>query len=60
MGLTGCGLMGASEDGPCEDVCGWDAALCELYGEASDFLYRPPDELCRGYRIVFFGVVALA
>ena len=60
MRLTGCGLMGASEDGPCEDVCGWDTALCELHGEAADFLNRPPDKLCRGDRIVFFGVVALA
>ena len=38
MRLTCCGLMGASEDGPREDVSAWDTALCELYGEATDFL----------------------
>lgn len=52
--------MGASEDGPREDVCAWDTALCELHSEAADFLNRPPDELYRGDRIVFFGVVELA
>jgi hypothetical protein len=34
--------------------------LRELQGETSDFLNRPPDELCRDRDDVFFGVMALA
>ena len=60
MRLARCGLMGASEDGPCDDMCGWNTSLREFYGEAADFLDRPPDELRRDGDNVFFGVAVLA
>src|SRR3954466_5972957 len=49
------GLVSASEDGPCEDVGGRNAALCEFQGETSDFLDRPADEFRRVGRRRFWG-----
>ena len=44
MGAPGFGLVGAAPLGPGDDVCGLDAPLCQLHGDAADFLDRPADE----------------
>ncbi len=38
VGATRFGLMSASPERPCDYVGGLDAALCEFYGDAADFL----------------------
>ena len=38
------GLMGAAPERPCDDVGRLDPPLCELHGDATDFLDRPADE----------------
>ena len=52
------GLVGAPPERPCDDIGGLDASLCELHGDAADFLNRPADqERCfvRRPSIVFLG-----
>ena len=60
MRASCCGLVGALEDGPGDDVGGGDDALRQFHGEAADVLDRPADEACRAVAFVFFGVMALA
>jgi hypothetical protein len=38
------GLMGASPDGPCNDVSGFDPSLRKKDRDAADFLDRPADQ----------------
>ena len=51
--------MGASPDGPGDDVGGLDASLGEPDGDAAEFLDRPADEVrcLRASRIGIFGGV---
>lgn len=50
--------MGASPDGPGDDVGGLDASLGETDGDAAAFLDRPADEVwCLASRIGIFGGV---
>lgn len=44
MGAARFGLMGAPPKRPRNDVSGLNAPLCELYGDAADFLNRPVDQ----------------
>ncbi len=56
------GLVGAPPERPCDDVGGLDAPLCELDGDAADFLDRPADQEClvRRRGSVFLGAVTFA
>jgi len=38
------GLVGASPEGPCDNVGGLDLALRHLIRDAANFLYRPSDQ----------------
>jgi hypothetical protein len=42
--LSSDGLMGASPNGPCDDVSGIDPSLRKTDGDAADFLNRPADQ----------------
>jgi hypothetical protein len=61
-------LMGASPDGPRNDVSGFDPSLRKKDRDAADFLDRPTDQWRRRFavfdvvfrRFVFGGGVALA
>lgn len=53
------GLVGASPEGPCNDVGGIDASLGEALGYSADFLDRPADVgrgFFGGYCLVFLGI----
>ena len=56
------GLVCAPPERPCDDVGGLDAPLCELDGDAADFLDRPADQEClvRRRGSVFLGGVTFA
>lgn len=63
VGAACFGLMSASPERPCDDAGGLDAPLCELQGEAADFLDRPADQerlMVASRGIVFLGGSALA
>jgi hypothetical protein len=57
-------LMCSSPERPCDDVGRLDAALCELDGDAPDFLDGPADQMGFGLRtsalMLFGGASALA
>src|ERR1019366_2601127 len=57
VGSAGFGLMGASPDGPCDDVGGADASLRKPNSDTPDFLNRPSDQELGGLvsRASFFG-----
>jgi hypothetical protein len=44
VSLSSDGLMGASPNGPCDDVSGVDPSLRKTDGDAADFLNRPADQ----------------
>jgi hypothetical protein len=55
--------MGASPDGPCDDVGGPDASLRKPNSDTPDFLNRPSDQERGGPcipRFFFWGVVLFA
>ena len=63
VGSAGFGLMGASPDGPCDDVGGPDASLRKPNSDTPDFLNRPSDQERGGPcipRFFFWGVVLFA
>ena len=63
VGSAGFGLMGASPDGPCDDVGGADASLRKPNSDTPDFLNRPSDQELGGPcipRFFFWGVVLFA
>lgn len=43
MRLPCAGLMGASPERPCDNVCRFDLVLRHLVRDAANFLYRPAD-----------------